>query len=826
MTRRPASPLRRNSGVANFRVVSSCLSVCRRLCCSFFVVSPPPPTFLFSFLFRLLFVNLLFNTSDPLSTPPLVHPSQPSSALDTATLTFKCGDSSVVLHPPPPPPTAVAHPHRLRQAVANWRAAAAATLPPAEADRLLDAIVNGVQIPMQEGLLEQQHISPNHQSCHQHPQLLDRLIAELQALGVLTPVARAFVRLSMPCSIVVSHGKEPRLVVDGRKFSEVSSPERTFRPDDLTIIAQQLTPGMSFTSTDVRKLFYLIPTHPSLRPFVCIQDSSGNFYAFEALPMGIQQSPSWAYLLMRPLIRLLRASFPSSAAAVYVDDCLFAGLGHAQTERITAWAIALAHHLGLPLHPSKSKLSPSTEIDFLGMRLRSVQEDVLVQLTPQRRASLLSQTRQLRRRLRNGKPVTPRAIAAFTGLASASMLAVPLSRPLLRHIFSLQSAAAVAVGWSGSWKSVPATLSRPAIAELCELKLLFRSASLSTASLINSPGRAAAHPPDCILTTDASTSFGAGAYLSAPSCPDEPSSSNGQVLEWQAAWPRNPADILPSADRLITPTTSRHRHLIDILQRGRQHLLLSAGKDSCAAAEQPHINVLETATVLLSLLAFAPHFRATPSASRLLIRSDNATTVAVVRRQYSRSPTLAWIALAIHLVADHLQLHLSAVHIAGVLNRRSDELSRSWLLPRARIEHPLAENAFNYITSSLRVDVDKSEWIDAFASYTNHTLPRFWSFRPDPGAEAVDAFAQVWSGRSLFLNPPFILAQTVVRRLLDLDCPCKALVVLPDHVGQGWHARLTAAARRSIRLAPRRFLLNPPLTQRWMLRAWFVTCAK
>ena len=86
---------------------------------------------------------------------------------------------------------------------------------------------------------------------------------------------------------------------------------------------------------------------------------------------------------------------------------------HLQTERVTAWAVALAHHLGLPLHPSKSRLTPSEEIDFLGMHLRSCQTDVVIQLTPPRRASLLSQLRQLRRRLRNARSVTPRAKAAW-----------------------------------------------------------------------------------------------------------------------------------------------------------------------------------------------------------------------------------------------------------------------------------------------------------------------------------------------------------------------------------------------------------------------------
>ena len=161
------------------------------------------------------------------------------------------------------------------------------------------------------------------------------------------------------------------------------------------------------------------------------------------------------------------------------------------------------------------------------------------------------------------------------------------------------------------------------------------------------------------------------------------------------------------------------------------------------------------------------------------------------------------------MVGDY---HLVAAVLADIC-RLEDGEYHDWIAELAR-QSGHAEIAAMGIDEEVLVGVE----------IARRTLPRFWSFRPDPGSEAVDAFAQVWSGKSLFLNPPFILAQTIVRRLLESDRPRRALVVLPDHVGQGWHTRLTSAARRSIRLSPRRFLHNPPHTQRWMLRAWLVIC--
>lgn len=47
--------------------------------------------------------------------------------------------------------------------------------------------------------------------------------------------------------------------------------------------------------------------------------------------------------------------------------------------------------------------------------------------------------------------------------------------------------------------------------------------------------------------------------------------------------------------------------------------------------------------------------------------------------------------------------------------------------------------------------------IDLFAARHNAQLPRYYSYRPDPYAEAVDAMTQNWSQMKPYAFPPFIV---------------------------------------------------------------------
>ena len=75
--------------------------------------------------------------------------------------------------------------------------------------------------------------------------------------------------------------------------------------------------------------------------------------------------------------------------------------------------------------------------------------------------------------------------------------------------------------------------------------------------------------------------------------------------------------------------------------------------------------------------------------------------------------------------------------------------------------------------------------VDLFASRLTRQLPRYFSWRIDPEAEAVDACKQNWSYYRGFANPPWCL----IPRCLSQACAKKARLILltPLWPSQAWY---------------------------------------
>jgi hypothetical protein len=79
--------------------------------------------------------------------------------------------------------------------------------------------------------------------------------------------------------------------------------------------------------------------------------------------------------------------------------------------------------------------------------------------------------------------------------------------------------------------------------------------------------------------------------------------------------------------------------------------------------------------------------------------------------------------------------------------------------------------------------------INLFAARHNTQLPRFFSYRPDPMAEAVDALSQEWTNLSLYAFPPFILLGRVLRKIRT-DKVHQAVLLAPIWPNQHWYPLL------------------------------------
>ena len=82
--------------------------------------------------------------------------------------------------------------------------------------------------------------------------------------------------------------------------------------------------------------------------------------------------------------------------------------------------------------------------------------------------------------------------------------------------------------------------------------------------------------------------------------------------------------------------------------------------------------------------------------------------------------------------------------------------------------------------------------IDLFATTLNEQLPRYVAWKPDPGAETVDAFVQSWGTLLLCIFPPFNLISRALKKIESERA--KAIVIVPFWPTQPWFPSSSSCA--------------------------------
>ena len=159
-----------------------------------------------------------------------------------------------------------------------------------------------------------------------------------------------------------------------------------------------------------------------------------------------------------------------------------------------------------------------------------------------------------------------------------------------------------------------------------------------------------------------------------------------------------------------------------------------------------HINYLE----LLAAFLAVQYFLKTENNITILLKLDNVTAVTFINRLGgTHSKPLCQLALAFWEWCIPRNLFLIAEHLPGQQNVLADHESRSL---KDRCDWMINPQLLHQIQDQLGPCQ-----VDLFASRLTRQLPRYFSWRIDPQAEAVDAFKQDWSQYRGFANPPWCL---------------------------------------------------------------------
>ena len=189
-----------------------------------------------------------------------------------------------------------------------------------------------------------------------------------------------------------------------------------------------------------------------------------------------------------------------------------------------------------------------------------------------------------------------------------------------------------------------------------------------------------------------------------------------------------------------------------------------------------HINWLELKAAFLGLQAFAQNL----SNVHIHLLMDNTVAIAYLNRLGgTRSYALCQLAISIWNWCLQKGITVHADHLPGQLNVRADYASRNW---NDYSDWMLDPEVFSQIQKKFG-----QFSIDLFASFQNTQLPKFFSWKPNPNALAVDALAQQWNHFELpYAFPPFALIGRCLQKVREEKVK-RLLMIAPVWPAQHWY---------------------------------------
>ena len=213
--------------------------------------------------------------------------------------------------------------------------------------------------------------------------------------------------------------------------------------------------------------------------------------------------------------------------------------------------------------------------------------------------------------------------------------------------------------------------------------------------------------------------------------------------------------------------------------------------------QENHINVQELQAAQLMLQTYCNDM----SDVHIRLKMDNTTAVACINKMSSTRPDLMELTKHVWLWAINRNITLSAEYLPGVYNTTADRESRT--VDSLDTEWMLKELIYDQVCHKL----GKPD-IDLFASRLNCQMKHYMSWKPDPGACAVDAFVHPWNKYSfVYLFPPFSLIGRVLAKMRREEA--HGILIAPLWPTQGFWPQALRMISAPPLLLPRRCLTMP-----------------
>ena len=279
-----------------------------------------------------------------------------------------------------------------------------------------------------------------------------------------------------------------RPIINLKKLNEFV-PYHHFKMEGLKDVKHILREGDWMCKIDLSDAYFSVPLGTRSRKLVRFK-WKGKLYEFLCLAFGLGPAPRIFTKLMKVPVAILRRL--GIRLVIYLDDILIMGSTQEEVIRARDTMMYLFYHLGLTINMKKSVLSPSQELEFLGVMVNSL--TMVFSLSKKKKQKLISVC-QGAYRLRQ---ITLRSLCSLIGKLWSTAAAVTPAPLQLRY---LQQSCIKAQAQKLHYEKI-ISLSSDAI---LELKWWIQNLSLMEGNPIQLP------PPELIICSDAAKTGGWGA---------------------------------------------------------------------------------------------------------------------------------------------------------------------------------------------------------------------------------------------------------------------------------------------------------------------------
>ena len=213
-----------------------------------------------------------------------------------------------------------------------------------------------------------------------------------------------------------------------------------------------------------------------------------------------------------------------------------------------------------------------------------------------------------------------------------------------------------------------------------------------------------------------------------------------------------------------------------------------------------HINYLELLAAWLTIQNFCKNLKN----EHIKILCDNTTAVAYLNNMGGTKFNCNSVARQIWLWCYKNNNWVTAAHLPGKDNVTADKQSRSM--------HDNMEWKLNPMLFSKICDHWGKPDIDLFASRLNNQTQKYCSWKPDPGAAAVDALSIDWGSLSFYAFPPFNMVGRVLRKIEEDEA--EGIIVVPHWPTQPWFPKLLKLCGNDVFILYRKNMC-PTLSHPW-----------